>query len=78
MSIRALLGAFQTTHRGEVSEDSKVDLDLLRHKDLDLSVRLGALLAFDALLIGTGINPISASPGDPSASMRRHSRGKRL
>ena len=42
MLIRALLGAFQTTHRGEVSEDSKVDLDLLRHKDLDLSVRLGA------------------------------------
>ena len=42
MSIRALLCAFQTTHCGGISEDFKVDLDLLRHKDLDLSVRLGA------------------------------------
>ena len=65
MSTRALLRAFQITHRDGVSEAFKVDLDLLRHKDLDLSVRLGALLAFDALLIGTGINPISASPGAP-------------
>ena len=65
MSTRALLRAFQITHRGGVSEDFKADLDLLRHKDLDLSVRLGALLAFDALLINTGINPIAASPGAP-------------
>jgi hypothetical protein len=65
MSMRALLRAFQVTHRDGVSEAFKVDLDLLRHKDLDLSVRLGALLAFDALLIGTGINPIAASPGAP-------------
>ncbi|MEP6784555.1 MAG: hypothetical protein ABI898_02320 [Sphingomonadales bacterium] len=65
MSTRALLRAFQITHRDGVSEDFKVDLDLLRHKDLDLSVRLGALLAFDALLITAGINPIAASPGAP-------------
>lgn len=65
MSTRALLRAFQITHREGVSEDFKVDLDLLRHKDLDLSIRLGALLAFDALLITTGINPIAASPGAP-------------
>ncbi len=65
MSTRALLRAFQITHRDGVTEDFKVDLDLLRHKDLDLSVRLGALLAFDALLINTGINPIAASPGAP-------------
>ncbi len=65
MSTRALLRAFQITHRDGVSEAFKVDLDLLRHKDLDLSVRLGALLAFDALLINTGINPIAASPGAP-------------
>jgi hypothetical protein len=65
MSTRALLRAFQVTHREGVSEDFKVDLDLLRHKDLDLSIRLGALLAFDALLITTGINPIAASPGAP-------------
>jgi len=65
MTTRALLRAFQITHRDGVSEDFKIDLDLLRHKDLDPSVRLGALLAFDALLIGTGINPIAASPGAP-------------
>ena len=65
MSTRALLRAFQITHCEGVSEDFKVDLDLLRHKDLDLSIRLGALLAFDALLITTGINPIAASPGAP-------------
>lgn len=65
MSTRALLRAFQITHRDGVREDFKVDLDLLRHKDLDLSIRLGALLAFDALLINTGINPIAASPGAP-------------
>ena len=65
MSTRALLRAFQITHRDGVSEAFKVDLDLLRHKDLDLSVRLGALLAFDALLINTGVNPIAASPGAP-------------
>jgi hypothetical protein len=65
MSTRALLRAFQITHRDGVSEDFKIDLDLLRHKDLDLSIRLGALLAFDALLINTGINPIAASPGAP-------------
>lgn len=65
MSTRALLRAFQVTHREGVSGDFKIDLDLLRHKDLDLSVRLGALLAFDALLITAGINPITSSPGAP-------------
>ncbi len=65
MSTRALLRAFQITHREGVSADFQADLDLLRHKDLDLSIRLGALLAFDALLINTGINPIAASPGAP-------------
>lgn len=65
MSTRALLRAFQLAHRDGISEDFKVDLDLLRHKDLDLSIRLGAMLAFDALLLNTGINPIAASPGAP-------------
>jgi hypothetical protein len=65
MSTSAMLRAFQITHRDGVSEAFKVDLDLLRRKDLNLSVRLGALLAFGALLIGTGINPVAASPGAP-------------
>ncbi len=41
------------------------DLELLRHKDLDLSIKAGALLAFNGLIITAGINPISASPGAP-------------
>ncbi|MFM9978712.1 MAG: hypothetical protein ACKVOP_11790 [Sphingomonadaceae bacterium] len=65
MSTRALLRAFQTVHRDGVSDEFMADFQLLQHKDLDLSIRLGALLAFDALLITTGINPIAASPGAP-------------
>jgi len=41
------------------------DLEFLENRDLDLSVRLGAMLAFDALLITIGTHPISASPGAP-------------
>lgn len=41
------------------------DLRFLQSKDLDLSVRIGALLAFDALLVTAGINPLAASPGSP-------------
>jgi hypothetical protein len=65
MSTRALLRAFQTVHRDGVSAEFVADFQLLQHKDLDLSIRLGALLAFDALLITTGVNPIAASPGAP-------------
>jgi len=38
---------------------------MLRHKDLDLSIKAGALLAFDALILSAGLNPVSASPGAP-------------
>jgi len=41
------------------------DLEFLENRDLDLSVRLGAMLAFNALLITIGTHPISASPGAP-------------
>ena len=60
-----MLRAFQTVHRAGVDPGFMADLELLRHKDLDLSVKLGALLAFDALLIGAGLQPVSASPGAP-------------
>lgn len=39
------------------------DLDYAQYKDLDLSTLIGALLAFDALLVTAGINPLTASPG---------------
>lgn len=41
------------------------DLEFLENRDLDLSIRLGAMLAFNALLITIGTHPISASPGAP-------------
>ncbi|SOB86365.1 hypothetical protein SAMN06297144_1469, partial [Sphingomonas guangdongensis] len=41
------------------------DLEYLENRDLDLSVRLGAMLAFNALMITIGTHPISASPGAP-------------
>lgn len=70
MSTRALLRAFQRIGESHganeaAAESFKNELALLQHKDLDLSVRLGALLAFNALLLTAAINPISASPGAP-------------
>jgi hypothetical protein len=65
MSTRSLLRAYQRAREGHPDKDFKDDLALLQAKDLDLSVRLGALLAFDALMVGAAINPISASPGAP-------------
>ena len=41
------------------------DLEFLENRDLDLSVRLGAMLAFDALLMTIGTYPVSVSPGAP-------------
>ncbi len=41
------------------------DLEFLENRDLDLSVRSGSMLAFNALLITIGTHPVSASPGAP-------------
>ena len=41
------------------------DLEFLENRDLDLSIRIGAMMAFNALLITIGTHPISASPGAP-------------
>ncbi len=60
-----MLRAYQRVREGHPDEGFKDDLAFLQAKDLDLSVRLGALLAFDALLVTAAINPISASPGAP-------------
>lgn len=64
-SARSMLRAFQAIHRGVPDPGFMADLAFAQHKDLDLSVRIGALLAFDALLITAGINPLTASPGAP-------------
>lgn len=65
MTTRSLLRAYQRARVGHPDEGFRDDLDFLQAKDLDLSVRLGALLAFDALMVTAAINPIAASPGAP-------------
>lgn len=66
MSTRALLRAYQRVRATRDDDNAfRADLALLQHKDLDLSVRHGALLAFDALLLTAAINPVAASPGSP-------------
>lgn len=64
-SSRSRLRAFQTIHGGRPAADFLADLHFLENRDLDLSVRLGALLAFNALLVTIGTHPVSASPGAP-------------
>ena len=64
-SFRTRLRAFQAM-RGNPPEPGFVaDLEFLENRDLDLSIRLGAMLGFNALLITIGTHPISASPGAP-------------
>lgn len=60
-----MLRAFQAVRGDAPDPRLAADLDYLQAKDLDLSIRLGALLAFDALLVTAGINPLTASPGAP-------------
>lgn len=63
--FKSRLRAFQAM-RGEPPDPGFIaDLEYLENRDLDLSVRLGAMLAFNALAITIGTHPISASPGAP-------------
>lgn len=64
-SFRTRLRAFQTMRGDNPDPGFIADLEFLENRDLDLSVRLGAMLAFNALLITIGTHPISASPGAP-------------
>jgi hypothetical protein len=64
-TTRTMLRAYQRARDAQGDSEFQQDLDFLQAKDLDLSVRLGALLAFDALLVTAAINPIAASPGAP-------------
>jgi len=67
ISTRSLLRLYQAARRDVDVEQMDADLQLLQTKDVDLSIRLGAILAFNALLIGSAIQPIVASPGAPLA-----------
>ncbi|MGL5836916.1 MAG: hypothetical protein ACRCY3_00265 [Sphingorhabdus sp.] len=64
-SFRNRFRVFQSM-RGDGADPAFIaDLEFLENRDLDLSIRLGGLLAFNALLITIGTHPISASPGAP-------------
>lgn len=64
-SHRTRLRAFQEM-RGEPPDPGFIaDLEFLENRDLDLSVRLGSMLAFNALVVTVGTHPVSASPGAP-------------
>lgn len=64
-SFRTRLRAFQAMRGSPPDPDFIADLEFLENRDLDLSVRLGAMLGFNALLVTIGTHPISASPGAP-------------
>ncbi len=64
-SFRTRFRAFQEMRGDKVDPGFIADLEFLENRDLDLSIRLGAMLAFNALLITIGTHPISASPGAP-------------
>ncbi len=65
MSARSMLRAYQSVHGDVPDPKLSAELAYVQHKDLDMSVRLGGMLAFNALLITAAINPIAASPGAP-------------
>lgn len=65
MSFRSRLRAFQAMRCDPPDPGFIADLEFLENRDLDLSVRLGAMLAFNALMITIGTHPVSASPGAP-------------
>lgn len=64
-SFRSRLRAFQAMHGGSPEPGFIADLEFLENRDLDLSVRIGGMLAFNALMVTIGTHPISASPGAP-------------
>jgi hypothetical protein len=64
-SFRSRLRAFQTMRDGDPDPGFIADLEFLENRDMDLSIRIGGMLAFNALMITIGTHPISASPGAP-------------
>ncbi|MBN8500676.1 MAG: hypothetical protein J0M19_05950 [Sphingomonadales bacterium] len=64
-SFRPRLRAFQSMRGTPPDPGFVADLEFLENRDLDLSIRLGAMLGFNALLITVGTHPVSASPGAP-------------
>ena len=63
--FRTRLRAFQAMRDDPPDPGFIADLEFLENRDLDLSVRLGAMLAFNALALTIGTHPVSVSPGAP-------------
>ena len=64
-TFRTQLRAFQDIHGGDPDPGFVADLEFMENRDLDLSIRIGAMLGFNALLVTIGTHPVSASPGAP-------------
>lgn len=64
-SFRTRLRAFQIMRDNPPDRGFIADLEFLENRDLDLSVRIGGMLAFNALMVTIGTYPISVSPGAP-------------
>ncbi|MBY0521176.1 MAG: hypothetical protein K2P79_12220 [Sphingomonas sp.] len=64
-SYRTRLRVFQAMRGDDPSPGFIADLEFLENRDLDLSVRIGGMLAFNALMVTIGTHPISSSPGAP-------------
>ena len=64
-TYRTRLRAFQAMRGDNPPPGFIADLEFLENRDLDLSVRIGGMLAFNALMVTIGTHPISASPGAP-------------
>jgi hypothetical protein len=62
-SFRQRFRDFQDMRGKGADAEFIADLEFLENRDLDLSIRHGGMLAFNALLITIGTHPISASPG---------------
>lgn len=64
-SFRTRLRAFQEMRGHPPDSGFIADLEYLENRDLDLSVRVGAMLSFNALAVMVGTYPVSSSPGAP-------------
>jgi hypothetical protein len=64
-SFRTRLRAFQEMRDDPPDRGFIADLEYLENRDLDLSIRIGAMLAFNALAVMVGTYPVSSSPGAP-------------
>ena len=64
-SFRTRLRTFRHMRGEPLDQGFIADLEYLENRDLDLSVRIGAVLAFNALAVMVGTYPVSSSPGAP-------------